>query len=272
MPTPNAPSPREMQQQRYRTARANLGLMLALTVVNIVLLLTGSDSMLLFSATVPYFTSILAYTAVQYGLSANMTLFVICVAVTVMSVLLYALCWALSKKHVGWMIAALVLFSIDTAFMGYLYVAGQDTSGILDAVIHAWVIYYLVLGVISGKALKTMPSELSALFEQYGEPMEDGDEEIPPSEGMYPADNTVKARVLAEADAAGHHIVYRRVKPVNELVIDGYVYATYESRIEYPHTLCANVNGTIIEAGMTPTPHSFITVNGETIVKKFRLV
>ena len=46
---------KEMVQQKYKTARNNLLLMMILTVVNIVLYVTGSDTMMLFAATVPYF-------------------------------------------------------------------------------------------------------------------------------------------------------------------------------------------------------------------------
>ena len=54
------------------------------------------------------------------------------------------------------MIAALVLFSIDSALMLLL---GDFASSILDLVFHAWVIYYLVVGIISANKLKNMPEE-----------------------------------------------------------------------------------------------------------------
>ncbi len=261
---------REIFEQKYKTARANLLLMIVLTAVNILLLIAQSDSMLLFSATIPYFSSVLAYMAVEYGLAANMTLFVFCVAITAVSILLYLLCWWLSKKHVGWMITALVLFVLDTAFMVYLYMTEQDVSGILDVLIHAWVIYYLIVGISSGTKLKRLPEEPDILPEE-AMAVAENDDATPSSTGLYPADEAVKARVFAETEAAGHHIVYRRVKRVNELVIDGYVYDRLEALIENAHVLRAVVGGVVIEGGFDGAAHSYINVDGETVVRKLRL-
>lgn len=268
----NTLSVRDTLQQKYNSARANLALMIVLTVVNIILLLVGSDSMLLFSATVPYFTSILAYAAVEYGLAANMTIFVVCVTITAVAILLYMLCWWLSKKRVGFMTTALVLFLLDSAFMVYLYVTEADVSGILDVIIHAWVIYYLIIGVSSGTKLKKLPDEPEVIPVEGFAPTEGAEQ--PPltsSAGLYPADENVKARVLAEAQAAGHHIVYRRVKRVNELVIDGYVYDRLEALAETAHVLRATLNGVLIEVGFDGLAHSYIKVNNETVVRKLRL-
>ena len=140
--------------QKYASARSNLLLMLALTVVNIVLLFIGADLMLLFSATIPYVSSIVAMLAYSYGQIAYGY-----IAVAVIPLVLYLVCWILSKKNVGWMIAALVLFIIDTIYMAYFYISAGDTSGILDVVIHALVLYYLFVGVKSGLALKNQPAE-----------------------------------------------------------------------------------------------------------------
>lgn len=46
---------KEFALQQVKIARSNLLLMIILTVVNIVLLAVGADTMLLFSATVPYY-------------------------------------------------------------------------------------------------------------------------------------------------------------------------------------------------------------------------
>ncbi|MBE6764079.1 MAG: hypothetical protein E7553_07015 [Ruminococcaceae bacterium] len=270
MAIPAPATPRQVQEQKYATARVNLGLMLVLTVVNLVLLATGSDTMMLFSASVPYFTGALAMAAVDYGLALNMTLFTVSVTITAVLLLLYFLCWLLSKKHFGWMIAALVLFGIDTAFLAYLFLVEQNAMGIMDVLIHVWVIYYLVIGVISGCKLRSMSDEPAPTAEVPAEVQETAS--APSSAERYPADETVKARILAETEFAGFHIVYRRVKRVNELVINGYVYDTYEALMEQPHTLNASINGTEIQCGTDTTSHIFITVNGETLVKKLRLV
>ena len=52
-------SAREFAQNKFNTARTNLLLMLAFTVLNVVLMLVGSDTMLLFAATVPYYMTLI---------------------------------------------------------------------------------------------------------------------------------------------------------------------------------------------------------------------
>ena len=62
-------STREQLQQKFNTSRMNLLLMMVLTVVNVVLFFTGSDSMMLFSASIPYFAVILGATIEIPGMS-----------------------------------------------------------------------------------------------------------------------------------------------------------------------------------------------------------
>ena len=135
---------------KYETARKNLLLMLVLTVINVILLVVGSSSMLLFSATVPYYAAVFA-TVFVYPYSA------VCIGVAACSILLYLLCWIFSKKHYGWMITALVLFILDTLALIGIYVIFRDFSGILDVIIHIWVLYYLIIGVKYGYQVQTMP-------------------------------------------------------------------------------------------------------------------
>ena len=78
----------------------------------------------------------------------------VCFAIAVITVILYVLCWYMSKKRYGWMIVALVMFILDTLAMAGMYLGLGEISGILDVVIHAWVLYYLIIGVKYGKKEK----------------------------------------------------------------------------------------------------------------------
>ena len=132
----------------------------ALTLVNMVLLVLQADVMLLFSATVPYY-------AVAFGMALGSSSFLGgCICFAAIILLVYLLCWMFSKKHYGWMIAALVLFVLDSFFMVRLYLSLEDFSGILDVVIHVWVLYYLVIGVKYGHQLKKMPEEMPVASEE----------------------------------------------------------------------------------------------------------
>jgi hypothetical protein len=91
------------------------------------------------------------------------------------------------------------------------------------------------------------------------------------SESIRIADSTVKARILLEADALGHAIVYRRVKRVNELVIDGRVYDEMEALVEFAHSLKAQIDGHTIEVGFDGWVHSYLKIDGQTVGRKRRL-
>ena len=145
---------RDLAIRKYASARSNLMLMLVFTVVNIVLLVANADIMLLFSATVPYVAAGLA------AVDESGFLLIPCLAVAALSLAGYLICWIFSKKHFGWMIAALVMFILDSLCMVGLYVLGGNIAeGILDVVIHIWVLYYLIIGVRYGAKLRKLPEE-----------------------------------------------------------------------------------------------------------------
>lgn len=135
--------------QKYTVSRSNLLLMTVLTLLNLILLIAGSDTMLLFSATIPY---LLTMTGIQAHLP-------VLIGLGIFLIVPYFLCWLFSKKHFGWIIAALVLFVFDTAAMAYLYLAAQDVSGVLDVLIHVWVLYYLIVGIRYGSLLRVLPED-----------------------------------------------------------------------------------------------------------------
>lgn len=277
MKNTNAPATSTLDAhiKRYSSARADLLIMIVLTVVNIVLMFFGSESMMLFSATIPYF-------AVGAGYwEGDQEVMIFGIVIAVISIALYLLCWLLSKKRYQWLIVATVLFTLDTAAMIYLYASsGEIGSGIFDIVIHALVLYYLVVGIITGKKLK-------ALKENYnlGEGIEEAESSLlTDSDGNVVvannenstykrrAETDVKFRILAKAEYNGHSIIFRRVKRINELIIDGYVYDEIEMLVETPHILSAKINGELIQAGMRYPSFGFISVNGKEIAKKIRII
>ena len=146
-------SVREIAEEKFNSARSNLLLVVILTLINMVLLVVGSDSMMLFSATIPYWAMLVGIVSVAGPF------FIGGIAVGVILLGIYFACWFFSKKHYGWMIAALVLFIIDTIFLAGLYLLIGDVSGWLDIIIHIWVLYYLIMGVKYGRDLKLLPEE-----------------------------------------------------------------------------------------------------------------
>ena len=86
------------------------------------------------------------------------------------------------------------------------------------------------------------------------------------------ADRSVKVRILLEARVEDYEICYRRVKSVNELVINGIVYDEKKGVIEFPHNLSAVVDGHTIEAGLSDDSYSYIMFDGEYLANKRRLI
>ena len=86
------------------------------------------------------------------------------------------------------------------------------------------------------------------------------------------ADTAVKGRTLLEATVESYQICYRRVKCVNELVVNGMVYDEKAGVIEFEHTLNTNINGHTIEAGYDSEGYSYILFDGEIIKRKRRWI
>lgn len=273
---------RERYETKYNSARGNLLLVVVFTIINLVLLVTNSDTYFLFSAYVPYFVAGMGmllcgkYPA-EYYEDLGQTeffgngVFVGFVSVAVIITLLYLLAWFLSKKERrGWLIFALVIFIIDTVCM--FAVNDFAFESIIDIVFHIWVIVSLAGGISACKKMKSLDEE--PVFEdgEYEE-AQNGETAVEnvTCAAKRMADMEEKARVLASAEAFGHEIIYRRVKRVNELVIDGYVYDEWEALFETAHTLSAQFDGHTFVAGYDGKFYSFIEVDGERIAKKARL-
>ena len=290
-------SERDILATKYRNARMNLLFVALVTLLNVILAATTSDTYFLFSATIPYILTFLGallcglYPAEYYeGLGAvnvlPMGVFFACLAVSLIIIGLYVLAFFLSgKNRAGWMIFALVLFCLDTLTL-FLY-AGISLEGLLDYVFHIWIIVILALGLRAHAKLKKLPPAASApviLQGENGEIMtfESARSETPPFENansttedsvpLRSADMSVKQKVLLEATVNGKGILYRRVKRTNELVINGQVYDEYVALAEMPHTLAAIVDGHLYEAGYNTAHRSFIAVDGQEIASKLRLI
>lgn len=273
---------RETLQNKYNAARGNLLLAIVFTLINIALLF-ADGTYFLFSIYVPYFIASLGMIITgkmpqefyQEGWEGTEFLgdsaLVVMLVISLVIVGLYFLSWILSKKNkVGWLIFALVLFSIDTIAM--LFLQGI-TESIIDIVFHVWVIVCLVSGIRSYNKLKDLPEEeiMEETDEDLGEETDACEvEAVQNSAILRMADMDAKAKILLETEKDGLVITYRRVKRVNELVINGNVYDEYEALVENVHALVGVVGGRTVEAGHDGF-RSYIKVDDEIIAKKVRL-
>lgn len=86
------------------------------------------------------------------------------------------------------------------------------------------------------------------------------------------AGTEAKSKILLEAKFRGYEICYRRMKTVNELVINGWVYDEKKGLLEFEHRLCATVDGHMIEAGYDENSFSYILFDGQQIASKQRSI
>ena len=163
-------SERQMLESKFANSRHNLLVVLIFTVINIVLLVTNSNSYFLFSAYIPYMLVDLGmylcgkYPAEYYGEEYAFAEFLhgsflaIMISVAAIILFFYLLSWIFTKKgSKGWMVFALVFFSLDTAAM--LLLNGISSDMIIDVVFHGWVVYSLATGISAANKLKKLPEE-----------------------------------------------------------------------------------------------------------------
>ena len=170
MKTTDVLSNKHVLETRYTTSRTNLLLVVAFTAINILLVLTKSDSYFLFSAYVPYVLVTAGmfvcgrYPAEYYGDEYaameffDTPVFVVLLVLALVLLSFYFVSWIFSKnKKSGWLMFALVIFSLDTLVM-FLF-EGFALDSIIDIAFHVWVIVSLCLGINAGHKLKKMPLE-----------------------------------------------------------------------------------------------------------------
>lgn len=145
------------QQNQIKTARNNLLVVVLFTVLNMVLLLIGSNRYFLFSATIPYYLIFFGYTFDYFTLGTYTLTGMVMALVPLIGL---GLCWFMCKKDNRWMTAAAVLFGIDTAAMAAMMLWAGDLSGsFLDIVFHGWVLVTLIAGIKAANRLKILEAQ-----------------------------------------------------------------------------------------------------------------
>ena len=167
-------SPHVLLENKYLSSRNNLLLVIIFSLINIVMAALGNDSYFLFSASIPYY--IVLITALwcgklpeHYYEESGLTeadflpnsVLVVGVIIAVIILALYLLFWLMSKKKVGWLIAALVFFALDSIFM--LVIFGFSADMIIDIVFHVWVVVSLAIGINAHSKLKNLSMDLQPI-------------------------------------------------------------------------------------------------------------
>ena len=195
-------SPREEVQLKYNRSRYNLLLVAIVSIVNL-FSLAFSQSYFLFSARLPALFVELALPMSENEI-VEPSAFIVPIIIGIILTVPYLLCFFLSKKRPGWMIPALVFFSIDCLFIIFLALF-DVTAVIVDILFHAWVMFYLITGVINGFKLKTLPEdeplpEFGEIVAEGETPAEDGFGTFNEADFAYTADNAAPAEEAAAED------------------------------------------------------------------------
>ena len=166
-----ADDPRIQKQalkSRYSAARMNFLLFIIFSAVNLIMLAIGTNTYFLFSATVPYLIVQLAkvycgmlppeyYTGELAGMEvADKSFFYISLGAAALVLVIYLLCWILSKKNnVRWLTIGLVLIIFDTV----LLVLNSGLASIIDLIFHIWMIVIIWIGIKAHSKLKSLPKD-----------------------------------------------------------------------------------------------------------------
>ena len=150
--TTQKPTPVQSAQQKYAGARANLLFMILLSAVDILLISLQISFYFPFSSSFSFFS--VTQGLGMYLQTGAIGYLLACAAFSAVLLIPYLLAWIFSGKHVGWMIAALSLFSLDTVFLIVMKILFPAFSSWVDILLHAWVLYELIVGVVYGLRLK----------------------------------------------------------------------------------------------------------------------
>lgn len=177
-----SPPPRKTLETRTLGARIVMLVSVALTALNIIIAVASSHTQFLYSISVPYYGVLYGkgmdnnfvaegawpvngqYTWLSVGIAA-----LILAAYTIMTIL--------SKRHYGWAIAVLVLFSLDALALIAIALLLLSSAGTvaIEFCIHLWIIYLLGRQVHAGYQLHQL-DELEEYIDTEENDMEETNE------------------------------------------------------------------------------------------------
>ena len=156
---------RDELTRRITSGRSSLLLILIFTVVNLLFLVTDVDRYFLFSASLPYYLTMMGK-GMDNGFmdgawAVNGTYTITALVLSAAVLVFFLLCWLLSKKRSGWLTAALVLFILDTAALALFTFTLYDNPAVnlMDFIFHIWAIVSLLQAIRASGKLKELPPE-----------------------------------------------------------------------------------------------------------------
>lgn len=252
----------------YQIARSTLLALIILTAINVAMALLGQDTYFLFTNFAAYIMAV--YAGAFYSFTGDGAYLAAGIVLALLVLAVYLLCWLLSKKRRGWMIAAMLLFIFDTGILTGSLVANFSAARLPDLFFHILILFYLIRAVRRGRLgtvesdgvpVGTLPEETEFYDASLGE--------RPDSRPV--ADPVEKYRVLVSASWGSHVIEARRSRGLTELVIDGKVYGRQEGILEVEYRIEARLGGHVIATEFRTNGKQLILVDEEIIARKQRL-
>jgi len=155
---------RAQLEKKYNISRNNLLAVIALTVLNIILALLDTDLFFLFSASIPMY--LLYWDSWYSTITGILTFSPIGVTAAFVTVSIYGVFWWLTQKYKGWIIAALVYFSIDvfvSVWILIFLIEGFEIALLIEIAFMAWIMYYLIAGTIAWSKLRDLQTQEQAV-------------------------------------------------------------------------------------------------------------
>ena len=153
--------------------RHSLLLIVVFTVVNVLMVVLDSSTYFLFSASVPYYLTLYCK-GIDNGFvdgpwPENGTFTVAALIISAVILLLFLLCWLLSKKRPGWLIPAVVMFVLDTLALAWctFTIVNDPAGNIVDFLFHIWAIVELIRAIVCHGKLKKLPARNPELDEPW---------------------------------------------------------------------------------------------------------
>lgn len=158
-------SSREYQQQLLNRSRGFFLTIIVFTVINLVLVVMNQGTQFLFSASVPYYLTLISKAmdnggAAEWTVNGQNTIMALIVSAVILAV--YLACWILSAKKHGWLTVGIVVFVLDTVALVAISfrLLESPMSNIVDLLVHVLIIWELSKGVTAAKNLKAMPENV----------------------------------------------------------------------------------------------------------------
>ncbi len=142
------------EQERYEikftSGRVNLLVLLIITVANIGFFIFGQSYLVPFSAAIPYY-------AVAYGYLPGYLSTTIGWLIAFTFLMTGIVCWVRARDDWRWLLGGFALVTFDTIALFWLLSQNLAVSFWPDIFFHAWMMYYLSIGVRYGRKLERLP-------------------------------------------------------------------------------------------------------------------